>query len=59
DAQITVTCTDGTVFTGSYRLATTLTDARRFPAPEHGSGHASSPLFYWASCVGPSVAAMA
>ncbi|WP_456302976.1 IS4 family transposase [Streptomyces mirabilis] len=32
DAQITVTCTDGTVFTGSYRLATTLTDARRFPA---------------------------
>ncbi|MFE6808909.1 transposase [Streptomyces sp. NPDC057681] len=32
DAQITVTCTDGTVLTGSYRLATTLTDARRFPA---------------------------
>jgi hypothetical protein len=33
DAQITVTCVDGTVFTGSYRLVTTLTDARRFPAP--------------------------
>jgi hypothetical protein len=32
DAQITVTCADGTVFTGSYRLATTLTDARRYPA---------------------------
>jgi hypothetical protein len=32
DAQITVTCADGTVFTGSYRLATTLTDARRHPA---------------------------
>ncbi|MFJ4737558.1 transposase domain-containing protein, partial [Streptomyces sp. NPDC088770] len=28
DAEITVTCADGTVFTGSYRLATTLTDAR-------------------------------
>ncbi|MFJ1652938.1 IS4 family transposase [Streptomyces sp. NPDC088337] len=32
DAEITVTCADGTVFTGSYRLATTLTDARRHPA---------------------------
>ncbi|WP_409474688.1 IS4 family transposase [Streptomyces sp. HC307] len=32
DAQITVTCADGTVFTGAYRLATTLTDARRYPA---------------------------
>ncbi|MFI9042713.1 transposase domain-containing protein, partial [Streptomyces sp. NPDC053726] len=32
DAQITVTCADGTVFTGSYRLVTTLTDARRYPA---------------------------
>ncbi|MFD9797010.1 IS4 family transposase [Streptomyces sp. NPDC059070] len=32
DAQITVTCADGTAFTGSYRLATTLTDARRYPA---------------------------
>lgn len=32
DAQITVTCTDGTVFTGFYRLVTTLTDARRYPA---------------------------
>lgn len=32
DASITVTCTDGTVFTGSYRLVTTLTDARRYPA---------------------------
>lgn len=28
DAQITVTCADGTSFTGSYRLVTTLTDAR-------------------------------
>ncbi|TMR96590.1 IS4/IS5 family transposase, partial [Nonomuraea basaltis] len=27
-----VTCADGTTFTGSYRLATTLTDARRHPA---------------------------
>ncbi|WP_433635183.1 IS4 family transposase [Nocardia sp. CA-120079] len=32
DAQITVTCIDGTVFTASYRLVTTLTDARRYPA---------------------------
>ncbi|MGI5508668.1 transposase [Streptomyces sp. CA-106131] len=32
DAQITVTCADGTVFTGSYRLVTTLTDGRRYPA---------------------------
>lgn len=32
DAQVTVTCADGTVFTGSYRLVTTLTDARRYPA---------------------------
>ncbi|MGI5143025.1 transposase [Streptomyces sp. CA-106110] len=32
DAQITVTCADGTVFTRSYRLVTTLTDARRYPA---------------------------
>jgi hypothetical protein len=33
DAKITVTCKDGTSFTGSYRLATTLTCARRYPAP--------------------------
>ncbi|WP_196470253.1 transposase [Planomonospora sp. ID91781] len=32
DAQIAVTCADGTTFTGSYRLATTLTDTRRYPA---------------------------
>ncbi|MFZ3475636.1 transposase [Streptomyces sp. 2.9] len=32
DATVTVTCADGTVFAGSYRLATTLTDARRYPA---------------------------
>ncbi|GFH38854.1 IS4 family transposase [Streptomyces pacificus] len=32
DAEITVTCADGTVFTGFYRLITTLTDARRHPA---------------------------
>lgn len=32
DAQITVTCTDGTAFTGAYRLATSLTDSRRYPA---------------------------
>ncbi|MGW6413248.1 IS4 family transposase [Streptomyces vinaceus] len=32
DAQIAVTCADGTSFTGSYRLATTLTDARHYPA---------------------------
>ncbi|WP_176709877.1 hypothetical protein [Streptomyces sp. Wb2n-11] len=31
-ATIMVTCADGTVFTGSYRLVTTLTDARRHPA---------------------------
>jgi hypothetical protein len=29
-----VTCKDGTSFTSSYRLATTLTDARRYPASE-------------------------
>ncbi|WP_405956792.1 IS4 family transposase [Streptomyces phaeochromogenes] len=32
DAQIAVTCADSTSFTGSYRLVTTLTDARRYPA---------------------------
>ena len=32
DARIAVTCADGTSFTGSYRLVTTLTDARRHPA---------------------------
>ena len=32
EAQITVRCQDGTVFTGAYRLVTTLTDARRYPA---------------------------
>jgi hypothetical protein len=32
DAQVTVACADGTVFTGSYRLVTTMTDARRYPA---------------------------
>ena len=32
DAQIAVTCADGTSFTGSYRLVTTLIDARRYPA---------------------------
>ncbi|WP_457757741.1 IS4 family transposase [Streptomyces mirabilis] len=32
DAKIAVTCADGTSFTGSYRLVTSLTDARRHPA---------------------------
>jgi hypothetical protein len=32
DADITVTCKDGTVIRGSYRLATTLADPRRHPA---------------------------
>lgn len=32
EAQIAVTCDDGSTFTGSYRLVTTLTDARRYPA---------------------------
>ncbi|WSQ32898.1 transposase (plasmid) [Streptomyces sp. NBC_01527] len=32
EAKVTVTCKDGTSFTGSYRLATTLTDARRYLA---------------------------
>ncbi|MFI6730925.1 hypothetical protein [Streptomyces atratus] len=31
DAQITVTCADGTCFTGSYRLATSLTDPDATP----------------------------
>jgi Insertion element 4 transposase N-terminal/Transposase DDE domain len=31
-AQVTVTCHDGTRYGGSYRLATTLTDHRRYPA---------------------------
>jgi hypothetical protein len=31
-AQVTVTCHDGTIYGGSYRLATTLTDHRRYPA---------------------------
>jgi len=32
EARITVTCKGDIVFTGSYRLVTTLTDARRYPA---------------------------
>lgn len=32
EAQVSVTCTDGSSFEGSYRLATTLLDARRYPA---------------------------
>ncbi|MER6441562.1 hypothetical protein ABT275_35090 [Streptomyces sp. NPDC001185] len=32
DAEVTVTCADGTVFTGSYRLVPNLTNARRHPA---------------------------
>ncbi|GAA4930660.1 hypothetical protein HD597_004172 [Nonomuraea thailandensis] len=32
EARITVACADGTTFTGTYRLVTTLTDARRYPA---------------------------
>jgi Insertion element 4 transposase N-terminal/Transposase DDE domain len=31
-AQVTVTCADGTTYTGSYRLATTLRDHRAYPA---------------------------
>jgi hypothetical protein len=31
-AQVTVTCADGTRYTGCYRLATTLRDHRRYPA---------------------------
>jgi hypothetical protein len=33
DADITLTCSDGTVVTGRYRLATTLLDPRLDPAP--------------------------
>ncbi|WP_229919984.1 IS4 family transposase, partial [Streptomyces minutiscleroticus] len=32
EAQVSITCTDGSTFEGSYRLATTLLDARRYPA---------------------------
>ena len=32
EAHVTVTCADGTTWTGSYRLATTLADHRRYPA---------------------------
>ncbi len=32
-AHVTVTCADGTRYTASYRLVTTLTDHRRYPAP--------------------------
>jgi hypothetical protein len=32
-AHVTVTCADSTTYTGSYRLATTLLDHRRYPAP--------------------------
>jgi hypothetical protein len=34
EAEITVRCQDGTVFTGAYRLVTTLTCHRRHPAGE-------------------------
>ena len=33
EARVTVTCADGTRYAGSYRLATTLTGHRRYPAP--------------------------
>jgi hypothetical protein len=32
EAHVTVTCADGTTWTGGYRLATTLLDHRRYPA---------------------------
>jgi hypothetical protein len=32
EARVNVTCTNGSAFEGSYRLATTLLDARRYPA---------------------------
>lgn len=32
EARVSVTCADGSNFEGSYRLATTLLDARRYPA---------------------------
>ena len=32
EAQVSITCTDGSTFEGSYRLVTTLLDARRYPA---------------------------
>jgi hypothetical protein len=32
EALVTVTCTDGTTYTGCYRLATSLTDHRRYSA---------------------------
>ena len=32
EADVTVACADGTTYTGSYRLATTLADHRRYPA---------------------------
>ena len=32
DAEIIVTCADGTRYCGRYKLATTLTDHRRYPA---------------------------
>jgi hypothetical protein len=32
EAHVTVTCADGTRYTGRYRLATTLADHRRYPA---------------------------
>ena len=33
-AEVTVTCADGTRYGGTYRLATTLLDPRRYPAAE-------------------------
>ena len=32
EAKVSITCTDGSAFEGSYRLVTTLLDARRHPA---------------------------
>jgi hypothetical protein len=32
EAVVTVTCADGTTYTGTYRLVTSLLDARRYPA---------------------------
>ena len=32
EALVTITCADGTTYTGTYRLVTSLLDARRYPA---------------------------
>jgi hypothetical protein len=54
EAVVTVTCADGTTYTGTYRLATTLLGHRGYPAAAYlisrTRGHAEFPLIFVENC---------